>query len=694
MTKRSEAGISIEKRAIQLTDLFSFKLAGDVQVRPDAKQAAFVIKVAQTESNDYRTEIHVVDLPVGRVRQFTHHVSDNTPRYSPDGQNLAFLSRRSGSVQVWCMAVSGGEAYQITDLPSGVQEFSWSPDGKRLALVAKAGPKATAKADEGNLLAKHTAGVTTVTDLLYKMDGVGYFGAERPCLFVVAAEPSGAVVQLTEPPYLVSAPVWLPDGTAVLVKGRMDPTDFDRGGSEQQVWAIPSAGGRARQVSPTGLSVREVAVAPDGKRVATVASWTAGMSYDNATLFLLDFNPSSTAPSEALKWQSDFDHPLDDSGVSDFSGVPTGPLRWSEDGTSLLTLASVRGATHLVSVKPESGTAQLLTNADQHIYSYAFGGDGTLALYVANEPERPSILKLVTSSGETELLDPNADLLAGLEVSRPERFTVQGEDGPPVDAWIVKPIGFREGTTYPAVVNIHGGPALMYTSGFFFEFQLLAALGYAVVYGNPRGSHGYGEEFCQAIKYEWGGVDYDDVMAITDDAVKNYKWINPTRLGVAGGSYGGYMTNWIVGHTDRFAAAVTGRSISDWRSAIGSGDLGTFRFKRVDGVPFWEDNTWYEQQSPITYVGNVRTPILIEHQQDDHRCTIDQAFAWYSAIKYLDQAPTRMVIYPDEGHGMSRTGKPWHRVHRLKEISAWFEQYLGGSPAASSGYKPDMQASQ
>lgn len=672
------------KRTIQLDDLFNFRLAGDVQLRPDANQAAFVCKVAQAESNDYRTEIHVVDLPSGKVQRFTHHDTDSAPRYSPDSEYLAFISRRSGSAQVWRMSVDGGEAVQITDIPAGVQEFSWSPDSRCLALVAKAGPRDSAPKDDQDLYAKHTAGVTTVTDLLYKMDGVGYFGEERPCLFVIAAEPGADALQLTEPPYLVSSPVWTPDGGTLLVKGRLNPADYDRGGSEQQVWAIPSEGGDARQLSPSGLSVREVAVAPDGRRVATIASATSGMSYDNPTLFLLDLDPSVPEVSEATKWQSDFDHPLDDSGVADFNGVATGPLTWSSDGSSLYTLASVRGATHLVRVEPDSGAVGLLTSVDQHIYSYAFSPDGAIAVYVANEQTRPSVLKLITPTGEDELLDPNYELLAELHVARPERFTAQAADGPPVDSWIMKPIGFKDGERYPAVVNIHGGPALMYTSGFFFEFQLLAAQGYAVVYGNPRGSHGYGQEFCRAIKYEWGGVDYDDIMAITDDAVAKHDWIDPARLGVAGGSYGGYMTNWIVGHTDRFAAAVTGRSISDWRSAIGSGDLGTFRFGRVGGVPFWEDNSWYEQQSPITYVANVRTPILIEHQQEDHRCTIDQAYAWYSAIKYLDRAPTRMVIYPGEGHGMSRTGKPWHRIHRLKTVTAWFEQFL----APSTGKEP------
>lgn len=658
-----------EARRLQAEDLFRFRLAGDVTMSPDGALAAYVVKGAQAEQNDYDSEIHLLDLQTGESRRFTFGERDSAPQFSPDGESLAFLSRRSGKSQVWLMPLHGGEAAQVTAAPKGVTQFAWSPDGEQFAFIATAGE--VAEAAEDDLFAKHTSGVKTVTELLYKLDGVGYFGEERPCLFVVPAGGGSKARQLTNPPYRVSSPVWSSDGSSVYVLSRMNPADYDRGGSEQQVWAVPAAGGAARQVSASGLSVHSVTPAPEGNTLALIAAPTDGMSYDNLKLYFL--RDDADGPAEAELLQTDYPFPLADKGVSDFSGGARGTFAWTADGKSLVGMASEEGATYLVCIDHDSGNVKKLTTQDQYIFSYAFSPDGQSAVYAANEPLRPGVIKSLSGLE----VNHNTELLAGLELSEPARFTAHAEDGPAVGAWLMKPAGFDPSVKHPAVLQIHGGPALMYTSGFFFEFQLLAAQGYAVVYGNPRGSHGYGEEFCRAIKFEWGGVDYDDLMAITDQALADNGWLDAERFGVAGGSYGGYMTNWIVGHTDRFAAAVTGRSIADWRSAIGSGDLGTFRFKRVDDVPYWDDNSWYEQQSPITYVGNVRTPILIEHQEEDHRCTIDQAFAWYTAIKYLNQAPTRLVIYPGEGHGMSRDGKPWHRIHRLKETLDWFGSYLG-----------------
>lgn len=179
-----------------------------------------------------------------------------------------------------------------------------------------------------------------------------------------------------------------------------------------------------------------------------------------------------------------------------------------------------------------------------------------------------------------------------------------------------------------------------------------------------------------AIQTEWGNKDYADIMAVLDQALASHRWIDPERVGVTGGSYGGFMTNWIVGHTDRFKAAVTGRSICDWRSMVGTGDFGPYWIKRFGDAAPWVDDSLYRQQSPITYVENVKTPILIEHQEGDLRCPVDQAMMWYSAIKFLGKAPVRLVTYPGEFHGMSRNGKPWNRIHRLTEITAWFAQYL------------------
>lgn len=676
-------------RKIQLEDLFGFELAGDVQMAPDGQRVAYVSQTINREENRYETAIYMQKRGEDPVR-FTMGPDDSQPRFSPNNQLLAFLSRRGGTAQVWLMSLAGGEARQLTDAPGDVSEFSWSPDGKRLAFICQlpqdglrtgqtggdgAGAGSGAEAGDGDvgLLEKYTAGVQVVDELLHKMDGVGYFGAERPCLCVMSLDEPQSPVQLTEPPYSVSSPVWSPDGERLFVKGRLG-ADYDRGGSELQIWAVPAAGGAAEQVSPPGLSCRDAVVSPDGATVAIIATYTDEMSYDNAGIFLVPL-----AGGEATQIVKHWDAPFDDMAVLDLVGPGGGSVTWSPDGKSLFSVTSVKGTSQLAQIDIGTDTVRLLTEGDRVITSFSFdAGCKSAALTVAEALSPSNVHYLDVDTGREEQWTAlNKQLLSELQLSPPERFQSHAENGPAVDGWIIKPHDLQEGQQYPALLSIHGGPALMYTSAFFFEFQLLAANGYGVIYSNPRGSHSYGEQFCKAIQWEWGGADYDDLMATVDKAVANNAWIDPERLGVAGGSYGGFMTNWIVGHTDRFKAAVTGRSISDWRSQCGTGDLGPFRFKRVNDIPYWVDNTWYEQQSPITYVENVTTPILIEHQDNDLRCPIEQAMMWYSAIKYLDKAPVRLVIYPGESHGMSRTGKPWHRIHRLREVAEWFRLYLG-----------------
>lgn len=680
-------------RKIQLEDLFKFELADDIQMAPGGERIVYVSTKLNREENGYETSIFMQEQGSEVVR-FTMGPGDSHPRFSPDGETLAFLRRSAAGRQIWLMALSGGEARPLTEMPGNVSEFAWSPDGRRLAFICRLRKGALRPgqedADEGQadtdregvagvgsseqLFDKYTAGVQIVDELLHKMDGVGYYGAERPSLCVMSLDDPDGAVQLTEPPYSVSAPVWSPDGKTVFIQGRLGPEDYDRGGSELQIWAVPVDRSPVHQVTPAGLSCRVMAVSPDGATIAVVANQTDDMSYGNAGIYLV--SPDGGAVKHIA---SAWDRPFDDKTVMGMGGRGSAAIVWSTDGASLFSITSREGTTQLAHIDIKTDAVRLLTEGDRVITSVSFSADRTAVAMVIAEPLSPSkVHHLDVDSGREECWTAlNEDLLDELELVTPERFQSHAENGPVVDGWIMKPHGLQPGQQYPAILSIHGGPALMYTSTFFFEKQLLAAQGYGVIYSNPRGSHGYGAEFSKAIQSEWGGADYDDLMATVDQALANNPWIDPERLGVTGGSYGGFMTNWIVGHTNRFKAAVTGRSIADNRSKTGTGDLGPFRFKRANNIPYWVDSTWYDKQSPITYVENVTTPILIEHQEDDLRCPIEQAMMWYSAIKYLDKAPVRMVVYPKESHGMSRTGKPWHRIHRLREMLAWFHSYLG-----------------
>jgi dipeptidyl aminopeptidase/acylaminoacyl peptidase len=666
-----------DQRLIAPDDLFRLVLVGQVAVRPGHADVFYVEKAARRDTNDYRRRVMRI-APGEEPTVFSGGPDDHGPAVSPDGRWLAFLGKRTRHPQVWLMdLVHGGEAVKITDIEGGVAEFRWSPDSRRLAVAAwldERGiePERDTPPEEDDLFRKFTRDVKVITELRHKLDGEGWYGPRRKQVVVVSLPGGAPPRQLTYPPFAHHDLSWTPDGRHILFLSRRGP-DYDRS-EESRLYIVPADG----SLEPTtrwdtnGLNLSAAAVSPDGRTVAVLASRTDQLGYDNTRLYLADMEGGALREA-APAW----DRPFGDISVHDMPAPGGGGLIWSRDGHALYSLSSVNAAVHLARVSVEDGRVELLTRDDQVHYSYALDEERGVAVLAASRPLDPSVLLgLDLDTGRvTDLATPNRAVLASLKLSPPRRFKARAADGPPVDGFIMEPVDRIPGRRYPTVLEIHGGPMMMYSHAFFFEFQWLAANGYGVVYANPRGSQGYGFEFCRAIQYEWGDKDYQDIMAALDQALEDEAWIDPERLGVAGGSYGGYMTNWIVGHTDRFKAAVTMRSVVDWRSMVGSGDMGWLWIRRA-GVPPWADDTWYRRQSPITYVDNIVTPLLIEHQEGDLRCPIGQGEALYTAVKFLGKAPVRFVRYPNEFHGMSRDGKPWHRIHRLREIAAWFRRYL------------------
>src|SRR5690606_15469874 len=358
------------------------------------------------------------------------------------------------------------------------------------------------------------------------------------------------------------------------------------------------------------------------------------------------------------------------------------------------------GQVHLFRVDTAGGAVQQLTQGEYVVFDWTVQPGRGTAVLAAATPENPNDIYLATwdagpDAGPepegvrlTRLTRANEQLLAERRVSLPEKFQFRAEGGPLVDGWVIKPVDFDPARRYPAVLQIHGGPMGMYPGTFFFEFQLLAAAGIAVIYTNPRGSQGYGEAFCAGIRGNWGSSDYADLMAGVDAALARCPWIDPERLGVAGGSYGGYMTAWITGHTDRFKAACVMRAVTNCYSFFGTSDYG-YRWDRVWGAgrPPWENPDDYLRQSPITYVGSVRTPTLVIHSEDDHRCLIEQGEQWYTALKKLG-VEAEFLRYPGETHELSRSGRPWHRVHRLRAIVDWFTRHLQPAQSTATSTSP------
>jgi dipeptidyl aminopeptidase/acylaminoacyl peptidase len=326
---------------------------------------------------------------------------------------------------------------------------------------------------------------------------------------------------------------------------------------------------------------------------------------------------------------------------------------------------------------PLDGEPVCLIDGGQQVQSFSLCASGaTLALNLADNLNPGDVYSTAADGGGLRrLTDANGPFLGQVELVEPEPFTFAGAEDWEIQGWLMKPAGWREGTTYPLILEIHGGPHAAYGNTFFFEFQLLAAQGWGVLYTNPRGSITYGERFTMASNDDWGGNDYRDLMAGVDAALARATWIDPARLGVTGGSYGGYMTNWIVTQTDRFKAAVTQRSICNMISKWGTSDIGYLGNDRQWGGPPWENLSFYLERSPLTHVKNVVTPLLIVHSEKDLRCPIEQGEQFFTALKYL-RREVELVRFPDEGHELSRSGQPLHRLERLERIVRWFRDHL------------------
>jgi dipeptidyl aminopeptidase/acylaminoacyl peptidase len=346
-------------------------------------------------------------------------------------------------------------------------------------------------------------------------------------------------------------------------------------------------------------------------------------------------------------------------------------LSVSADGNALLFISGWKGEQHLYTMDTQMGNVTPVTSGPRYISGVAFGRGKTV--YAANDATHLDELYV----GERRLTHTNDALLDSLDLVEIERIPYKSVDGWNIDGFLMKPVGWQPGRKYPMVLSIHGGPAGQYGIGWYHEHQVYASRGWAVFFANPRGSTGYGTEFQRGVKMEWGGKAYDDLMRGVDTALARYPWIDGERLGVTGGSYGGFMTNWIVSHTNRFKAAVTLRSISNFISDDGTRD-GAYGHQRDFGGDIFENYDFYWKSSPLAYAKNVKTPTLILHSDDDQRVPLEQGEQWFRALQHF-HVPSEFVIFPRENHDLTRNGEPKHLVESLKWQVYWFDRYLNGN---------------
>ena len=670
---------------------------GDVAVSPSGAYVAFTVTTVVEDENRRHREVWLQPLSNGRPDGDPFPVTSpneesSGPRWSPDGSLLTFSSSRDDDPNpVWFLRVDGpgGEAFHIEGVDGPPV---WSPDGSQIAFVRAPdtgdADAADARDAREGWIAPDAVSRTldadrfdgrVITSIRYKRDGrlsfqPHYLTQEKRQIMVVDAE-GGTPRQVTRLSFNAGAPVWSEDGRVIFFTG--DEREDDELDSENSgdIWAVDARGGTVRRLTSNPGSESAPAVSPDGGTLAFLSSPARGSQTD---LMVAEIGSDGHFRGQPRNLTADWD-------------LSPGAPMWTADGSAILFSAGIEGDSHLFRARaaaagPAGASAapvEQVTRGARRLSSFSFSGSGRFMAFTATDPVTPPELYVGAADGSTEQKATrfNDAWLSRVTLMPAEELTWTVEDGTEIQGWVVRPVGFREGGSYPLVLKIHGGPHSAYGNTFFPTFHVLSAAGFFVLYPNPRGSSGYGHDFQYATRGEWGIVDREDYLAGVDAALEAYPEIDPARLGVSGGSYGGFMTNWLTATTDRFHAAVTSRSITNWESWWGMSDAQGLTEYEFYGTP-WEQRDLYRRLSPISYVENVTAPTLIIHSEQDYRTPIGDGEQWFMSLRKLE-IPVELVRYPRSTHGLSRTGEPWLLVDRLERLRSWFEHYLIQNPPAA-----------
>ncbi len=721
------------KRDITEKDLFDFVWIGDPQVSPDGTRVAFVRVTVNEKKDGYDTAIWTVpSAGTEEPRQLTSGPRDSSPRWSPDGNWLVFTrtTEKEGKKQppqLCLLPMTGGDAFVFTDLPKGASGPKWSPDGKSIVFTSSSNPEDLAKqarkkkkeeelkkaaAAQSSPAAspnekkkaesegeeEHESDVHVITRAVYRSDDEGYLDPKRPDHLWVVQAPRSADEKV-EPRQLTSGrfdegkAAWSKDGAQIyFASWHVDEPYYEL--PKTELYVIPVKGGEARLITTVPMAVRGMALSPDGKRAAFIAATTEPVnSYTQSDLWTIDLS----ADAKPVNLTTDFDFDAGESVFGD-NAAPralgnNAPV-WSADGKSILEIYAKEGRTQLAAFDAQSGTVTDLTHGDQAVMRFATSADGNKIVVLVSTPTQINDLFFLDQPGAQprQLTHSNDKLFSQLTLTEPEEIWYESFDGKRIQTWVQKPPGFDPAKKYPLILDIHGGPHVAYGYIFEHEFQWMAAKGYVVLYPNPRGSTSYGQAFGNVIQYKYPGDDFKDLMAAVDEIVRR-GGIDQKKMGVTGGSGGGLLTNWVVGHTDRFAAAVAQRDIANWADWWYTADFTLFHPNWFKTPPFNDEEGDYKARSPITYINNVKTPLMLVLGEDDTRTPPGAGGEqMFRALKFR-KIPTVMVKFPNETHELSRSGQPWHRVERLQHIVGWFDHWLKGVAKPEYEVAPNEEVS-
>jgi dipeptidyl aminopeptidase/acylaminoacyl peptidase len=730
-----------QKRPITEKDIFAFHWIGDSQLSPDGSAVAFV-EASVTPSHDgYQTAIYLLDLnkPGAEPKELTAGPHDSSPRWSPDGKQIAFVrsAEKDGKpapAQVYLKTVgTDANPTRLSDLPKGASSPTWSPAGDAIAVTSQtsqdqdkakleAAAKARATGDDA-----HVSDVRIVDREVYRMNGEGNLDSSLvPQLYLIflpkADGTQAPAWQLTGGRFGVEEYIWPHTNnhsdwiyyTSVHEEEPYyDPIDHNSiygieiGTGEDHPKGMPAT----QFTADLKFSARGLSLSHDGKHFAFHAAPqrvppAKPVSHQQEDLWVMELgwnegNPKAVPTSRNLTAKQSYEM---GSGVGGDNTAPRGggrsTITWSADDSRLIDVAAKDGSALLVLVDASSGAVTEMTEAKQAVVGYTTATDPTkLIALISNPLMIGDLFTIGEGKAQKQLTHSNDALFSQLDLSMPEDLKVAptahaGDiQGQTIDTFVQLPPGFDSTKKYPMILNIHGGPHSAY--GWIFDHEMLwmAARGYVVVYPNPRGSTSYGQQFANVIEDNYPGDDFHDLIDSVDAVIKK-GWADPEKLGVTGGSGGGVLTDWTVTHTDRFKAAVAQRDIVDWVGWWATADIGEFHQFWMPEAPF-DHLDLYKARSPLTYVNNIKTPMMFILGDADYRTPpTSGGEIFFRALKYK-KIPTVMVRFPRESHELSRSGEPWHRVERLENIVNWFDKYLMGmcepqydvAPVENSGCK-------